>query len=133
MGITNSDNVQLTVQIDSPEIKGLQLPRKLNLSGSSQGSPFAAEVMMSDYDDEPLIGHQALRASNSGSAPSYSTSLFSPSGAAERRRRCSPRHSVSAGPPIIPVKASPSPTSKTGKENSSITARINGIGKTSFA
>lgn len=49
VGITNSDNVKLTVQIDYREVAGQQLPHKLNLTGSSQGSPFAVEVVMSDY------------------------------------------------------------------------------------
>jgi hypothetical protein len=41
--------VQLKVQIDYQQVNGFQLPNKLNLTGSYQGTPFAMELTFSDY------------------------------------------------------------------------------------
>ncbi len=46
---SGGEGVQLKVQIDYQQVNGLQLPRKLNLAGSYQGTPFAMELMFSDY------------------------------------------------------------------------------------
>jgi hypothetical protein len=41
--------VQLSVSIDNQEVSQMQLPRQLNLSGTSQGTPFAVELAISEY------------------------------------------------------------------------------------
>jgi hypothetical protein len=48
-GAGGGATVQLNVQIENQPVSGLQLPRKLNLSGSYQGSPFEMELVFSDY------------------------------------------------------------------------------------
>lgn len=48
-GIADSTKVLLNVQIENQPVNGLQLPRKLNLSGSYQGAPFEMELLFSDY------------------------------------------------------------------------------------
>ena len=48
-GAGGGATVQLNVQIENQPVNGLQLPRKLNLSGSYQGSPFEMELVFSDY------------------------------------------------------------------------------------
>jgi hypothetical protein len=42
-------SVQLNVRIENQPVSGLQLPRKLNLDGSYQGTPFQMELTFSDY------------------------------------------------------------------------------------
>jgi hypothetical protein len=49
VGTTNADHVQLSVSIDNQEVSQMQLPRQLNLSGTSQGTPFAVELAISEY------------------------------------------------------------------------------------
>lgn len=41
--------VQLNVRIENQSASGLQLPHKLNLDGSYQGTPFQMELMFSEY------------------------------------------------------------------------------------
>jgi hypothetical protein len=41
--------VELNVQIENQSVSGLQLPHKLNLDGSYQGTPFQMELTFSDY------------------------------------------------------------------------------------
>jgi len=48
-GTSDNDHVILTVQIENQETSGQQLPHKLTLSGSSQGTPFSMELALSDY------------------------------------------------------------------------------------
>jgi hypothetical protein len=43
------DHVVLQVQIENQETSGQQLPHKLTLAGSSQGTPFNMELVFSDY------------------------------------------------------------------------------------
>jgi hypothetical protein len=46
---SGSGNKLLTVQIVNDEFSGQQLPRKLNVSGSSDGVSFIMELLMRDY------------------------------------------------------------------------------------
>ena len=48
-GGADGTKVLLNVQIENQPVNGLQLPRKLNLSGSYQGTPFEMELVFSDY------------------------------------------------------------------------------------
>jgi hypothetical protein len=48
-GVTDGTKVLLNVQIENQPVNGLQLPRKLNLSGLYQGTPFEMELVFSDY------------------------------------------------------------------------------------
>lgn len=48
-GVTDGTKVLLNVQIENQSVNGLQLPRKLNLSGSYHATPFEMELVFSDY------------------------------------------------------------------------------------
>jgi hypothetical protein len=48
-GITDKSHVVLSVQIENQEASGQQLPRKLSLQGTSEGSPFSMELALSNY------------------------------------------------------------------------------------
>lgn len=48
-GTGDGESVKLNVQIENQQVNGLQLPRKLNLDGSYQGTPFQMELTFSDY------------------------------------------------------------------------------------
>ena len=48
-GAAGGESVQLNVRIENQSVSGLQLPRKLNLDGSYQGTPFQMELTFSDY------------------------------------------------------------------------------------
>lgn len=48
-GTSDGVSVKLHVQIENQEVSALQLPRKLNLNGSYQDSPFDMELTFSEY------------------------------------------------------------------------------------
>jgi hypothetical protein len=48
-GITDNSHVVLSVQIENQEVIGQQLPSKLNLQGTSEGSPFSMELALGNY------------------------------------------------------------------------------------
>ncbi len=48
-GVTDNSHVVLSVQIENQETSGQQLPRKLNLQGTSEGAPFSMELALSNY------------------------------------------------------------------------------------
>jgi hypothetical protein len=48
-GAADGQSVQLSVRIENQPIDGFQLPHKLNLDGSYQGTPFQMELTFSDY------------------------------------------------------------------------------------
>ncbi|HXB21566.1 MAG TPA: hypothetical protein VNV88_09305 [Candidatus Solibacter sp.] len=48
-GAGGGATVQLNVRIENQPVSGLQLPHKLNLDGSYQGTPFQMELMFSGY------------------------------------------------------------------------------------
>lgn len=48
-GTTGGESVQLNVRIENQPVNGFQLPSKLNLDGSYQGTPFQMELAFSNY------------------------------------------------------------------------------------
>ena len=51
-GTGGGASVQLNVRIENQPVSGVQLPHKLNLDGSYQGTPFNMELTFSDYTVE---------------------------------------------------------------------------------
>lgn len=48
-GAAGGESVKLNVRIENQPVNGFQLPRKLNLEGSYQGTPFQMELTFSNY------------------------------------------------------------------------------------